>query len=58
MQELDVPLDLHPSNSRSSQHLIHAGWEELLGAVWALGAESAGQALRMIREGVFDRFRG
>jgi gamma-resorcylate decarboxylase len=54
--ELDVPLYLHPRNPLVDQRRIYDGRNELLGAAWAFGAETAAHALRLITGGVFDRF--
>lgn len=53
---LEVPIYLHPRAPLPSQRLIYAGHEELIGPMWAFGAETAAHALRLITSGLFDRF--
>jgi 2,3-dihydroxybenzoate decarboxylase len=55
MQELDVPLYLHPTDA-SVMPVVYAGHPELTGAVWGWGVETATHALRLLFSGVFDRF--
>lgn len=55
MQELDVPLYLHPADA-VVQPAVFAGHPEMSGAVWGWGVETASHALRLLFSGVFDRF--
>lgn len=55
-QALEVPVYLHPRIPMPSQRLIYQGHDELLGPMWAFGAETAAHALRLITSGLFDRF--
>jgi len=55
MQELDVPLYLHPTDA-SVMPVAYTGHPELTGAVWGWGVETATHALRLLFSGVFDRF--
>jgi len=55
-EALDVPVYLHPRTPLPSQRLIYEGHNELLGPMWAFGAETAAHALRLITSGLFDRY--
>lgn len=55
LEELDVPLYLHPRNPIPSQRRIYVGREELLGPTWAFAMETGTHALRLITSGLFDR---
>ena len=55
LEELDVPLYLHPRNPMASQLRIYEGHPWLLGSAWAFGVETATHALRLLCGGVFDR---
>ena len=55
MQELDVPLYLHPFDAYVMPHAFQ-GHPELTGATWGWGVETATHALRLLFGGVFDRF--
>src|SRR5690606_11205820 len=55
LQELDVPLYLHPFDSYDEPH-FYKGHSELTGATWGWGVETATHALRILFAGVFDRF--
>jgi 2,3-dihydroxybenzoate decarboxylase len=55
MQELDVPLYLHPANAYRNPYSIE-GHPELAGATWGWGVETGTHALRILFGGVFDRF--
>lgn len=57
LQELDVPLYLHPFNSYGKMHFFE-GHPELTGATWGWGVETATHALRILFGGVFDRHPG
>jgi predicted TIM-barrel fold metal-dependent hydrolase len=51
---LKVPVYLHPRTQMSRR--IYEGHEELIGATWGFGVETATHALRLIFSGLFDRF--
>lgn len=51
---LKAPVYLHPSNPPDRWQHLH-GHPELLGPVWAFGAETAAHALRIVFAGTFDR---
>jgi 2,3-dihydroxybenzoate decarboxylase len=56
VQELGVPVYLHPRDPAPSQREAYRDREVLLGSAWAFGVETATHALRLIMGGVFDRF--
>ncbi|MFT3866441.1 MAG: amidohydrolase family protein [Solirubrobacterales bacterium] len=58
LEELGVPLYLHPRNPLPTQRRIYRGREELLGPTWAFAVETGTHALRLITGGVFDRHPG
>ncbi len=55
IQDLDVPLYLHPSDFFQTPHNL-VGYESINNAIWGWTVETATHALRMIFGGVFDRF--
>jgi predicted TIM-barrel fold metal-dependent hydrolase len=55
LEELGVPLYLHPRNPLEAERRIYRGREELLGPTWAFTVETATHALRLITSGLFDR---
>ncbi|EHP43802.1 amidohydrolase [Cupriavidus basilensis OR16] len=55
MQELDVPMYLHPTDAFVAPH-AYSGHPEISGAAWGWGVETASHALRLVFGGVFDRF--
>lgn len=55
MQELDVPLYLHPTDAFVTPRVLD-GHPELTGATWGWGIETGSHALRLLFSGVFDRF--
>lgn len=55
LEELGVPLYLHPRYPLPSQRGIYEGRSELLGSTWGFGVETATHALRLITSGLFDR---
>lgn len=55
LQELDVPLYLHPGAPPAEPWRVLAGRPELQGPLWSWGAETGGHALRLVFGGVFDR---
>ena len=56
VQELDVPVYLHPRVPLPNQQRIYQGYEGLLGSAWGFGFETATHALRMILSGLFDKY--
>lgn len=55
LEQLDVPLYLHPGNPYDNPHM-YAGRPELEGATWSWTCETATHALRLIFGGTFDLF--
>jgi predicted TIM-barrel fold metal-dependent hydrolase len=55
LEELGVPLYLHPRNPLETERRIYLGREQLLGPTWAFTVETATHALRLITSGLFDR---
>lgn len=55
VEELDVPVYIHPREPLPSQHGVYRGYEGLLGSAWAFGHETATHALRLMLSGLFDR---
>ncbi len=58
LEELKVPLYLHPRYPLPAQRGIYDGRPELLGSTWGFGVETATHALRLITSGLFDRVPG
>lgn len=58
LEELGVPLYLHPRYPLPAQRGIYEGRPELLGSTWGFGVETATHALRLIASGLFDRVPG
>jgi predicted TIM-barrel fold metal-dependent hydrolase len=56
VEALNVPVYLHPRSPLPSQRLIYEDHDEMMGPMWAFGAETAAHALRLITSGLFDRF--
>jgi 2,3-dihydroxybenzoate decarboxylase len=55
LEELSVPLYLHPGAPPADHWKVLDGRPELYGATWSWAAETGGHALRIIYGGVFDR---
>lgn len=55
MQDLDVPLYLHPEDSYVLPHVLQ-GAPELRKATWEWNMEMSAHFLRMVFSGLFDRF--
>jgi len=55
VEELDVPLCLHPRIPAQNQLRAYSGLEFLAGSPWGFGAETATHALRLMVSGLFDR---
>jgi gamma-resorcylate decarboxylase len=56
VEELDVPVYLHPRSPLRNQQRIYEGYPVLAGAPWGFGAETAAHTLRLMLSGLFDRF--
>jgi 2,3-dihydroxybenzoate decarboxylase len=55
LEELSVPLYLHPGAPPADHWKVLDGRPELYGATWSWAAETGGHALRIIYGGAFDR---
>jgi len=55
LEELDVPLYIHPGAPRVDKWHVLEGHPNLVGPTWTWGVEAAGHAMRIIYSGVFDR---
>jgi 2,3-dihydroxybenzoate decarboxylase len=58
LEELSVPLYLHPGAPPADHWKVLDGRPELYGATWSWAAETGGHALRIVYGGVFDRHPG
>ncbi|WP_275290733.1 amidohydrolase family protein [Amycolatopsis sp. La24] len=58
LEELDVPLYLHPGAPPAEPWKVLEGRPELRGPLWSWAAETSGHALRLVFGGVFDRHPG
>jgi gamma-resorcylate decarboxylase len=56
VEQLDVPLYLHPRDPLTSREPIYEGHPWLRGSAWAFTVETATHALRIMASGVFDRY--
>lgn len=55
LEELDVPLYIHPGAPALDKWNVLDGYPQLLGAGWEWQAQAGGHALRLVYGGVFDR---
>jgi 2,3-dihydroxybenzoate decarboxylase len=55
VEELDVPVYLHPRIPLPNQQRIYKGYDGLLGSAWGFGIETATHVVRMMLSGLFDR---
>jgi len=55
LEELDVPLYIHPGAAPLDQWNLLNGYPQLRGAAWEFQAQAGGHALRLVHGGVFDR---
>jgi 2,3-dihydroxybenzoate decarboxylase len=58
VEELGVPVYLHPREQLPTQQVIYAGYESLVGSAWGFGYETATHAVRLMLSGLFDRHPG
>jgi 2,3-dihydroxybenzoate decarboxylase len=58
LDELAVPLYLHPRQLPAHQREVIAGRPELAGPVWEFATDCSASALRLITSGLFDRRPG
>ena len=56
VESLGVPVYLHPRAPLPSQRIVYEGHDEMMGPMWAFGAETAAHALRLMTSGLFDRY--
>lgn len=56
VNELGVPVYLHPRMPLASQRKSYQGYPGLVGSAWGFGHETATHALRLMLSGLFDRF--
>lgn len=56
LEELDVPLYLHPRIPTPGQMRIFRGYEFLAGSPWGFGVETATHSIRLMVSGLFDRY--
>lgn len=55
LEELQVPLYLHPGMPPADTWHVVDGHPEMYGALWSWQAETGGHAMRIVLSGVFDR---
>lgn len=55
LEELDVPVYLHPRITPPNQMRIYKGYEFLAGSPWGFGVETSTHAIRLMISGLFDR---
>lgn len=55
LEDLDVPLYLHPGSLPVDDWHVLEGRPEMYGASWSWQAETGGHAMRLVYAGVFDR---
>jgi 2,3-dihydroxybenzoate decarboxylase len=58
LEELAVPLYLHPGSLPVDDWRVMSGRPEMYGASWSWQAETGGHAMRLVYAGVFDRHPG
>ena len=58
VEELGVPVYLHPREPLPVQQAIYAGYESLAGSAWGFAHETATHAIRLMLSGLFDRHPG
>ena len=56
VQELDVPLYLHPRPPLASRQQAYEGYPWLSGSPWGFAAETSIHALRLMASGLFDEY--
>ena len=56
VNELDVPVYLHPRSPLPDQQRAYAGYPGLVGSAYAFGLENATHAIRLMLSGLFDRY--
>jgi 2,3-dihydroxybenzoate decarboxylase len=56
VEELGVPVYLHPRDPLAGNRGIYEGHPEMYGAVWTFTVETSTHALRLMTSGLFDKF--
>ncbi|PWG00330.1 amidohydrolase family protein [Levilactobacillus bambusae] len=56
VNELNVPVYLHPRNPQPSQQRIYAGYPGLIGSAWGYTQETAVHTVRLMMSGLFDQY--
>jgi 2,3-dihydroxybenzoate decarboxylase len=56
LQDLEVPLYMHPSAASSDSWMVTDGYPVLETAMWGWAPRTGGHAMRLILGGVFDRY--
>ena len=56
VQELDVPLYLHPRAPLTTRQHAYEGYEWLAGSPWGFAVETSIHALRLMASGLFDEY--
>jgi gamma-resorcylate decarboxylase len=56
VEELNVPLYLHPRDPLPSREPVYEGHPWFMGSAWAFGVETAIHALRLMGSGLFDHY--
>jgi predicted TIM-barrel fold metal-dependent hydrolase len=56
VEELNVPLYLHPRDPLPNREPIYEGHFWFMGSAWAFGVETAMHALRLMGSGLFDHY--
>lgn len=56
VQDLDVPVYLHPRSPTSTRQPAYEGHPWLAGSVWGFAAETSLHALRLMGSGLFDEY--
>jgi gamma-resorcylate decarboxylase len=55
VEELDVPVYLHPRIPLPNQRRMYKDYDGLLGSAWGFGIETATHVVRLMLSGLFDR---
>jgi gamma-resorcylate decarboxylase len=58
VEDLGVPVYLHPREPLPAQQGIYAGYKSLTGSAWGFAHETATHAIRLMLSGLFDRHPG
>lgn len=58
IEQLKVPVYLHPRQAPPDQQRVYQGFEFLAGSSWGYSMETGATALRLMLSGLFDRYPG